>query len=106
MPLGKAQNAQNLLKNLRGSEHPSELRVLIDTQRNWPGENVTDNITSNQRERKILFFIENHPGCSSGEISSKLDLALPTVKKDLSKLVERKLIYKEGVGRGNAYFLV
>ncbi|MCE4217903.1 Fic family protein [Aquirufa antheringensis] len=107
-------------------------KVLIDTQRNRPSENVTewlrfflsclshiqenlllkldqrrtDNFASNQRERKILFFIENHPGCSSGEISSKLDLALPTVKKDLKELVEKKVIYKEGVGRGTAYFLI
>ena len=116
------------IENRKSAYH----KVLIDTQRNRPGENVTewlrfflsclshiqenllikltqrrkDNITSNPRQRKLLFYIENHPGCSSGEMASKLDLALPTVKKDLRELVERKVIYIEGIGRGTAYFLV
>ena len=107
-------------------------KVLMDTQRNRPGENITewlrfflsclshiqnnlmlkldqrkmDNAATNQRERKILFFIENHPGSRSGEISSKLDIPLPTAKKTLAELVEKKLLYKEGVGRGTAYFLI
>jgi Fic family protein len=107
-------------------------KVLMDTQRNRPGENITewlrfflsclshiqnnlmlkldqrkmDNAAANQRERKILFFIENHPGSRSGEISSKLDIPLPTAKKTLAELVEKKLLYKEGVGRGTAYFLI
>ena len=107
-------------------------KALIDTQRNRPGENITawvsfflsclSNIQTNLmikleqsktnaeslnlRERKIVFFIENHPGCRSGEIASKLDLALPTIKKNLSELVGREFIYKEGNGRGTVYFLV
>jgi len=107
-------------------------KVLMDTQRNRPGENITewlrfflsclshiqnnlmlkldqrkmDTTAANQRERKILFFIENHPGSRSGEISSKLDIPLPTAKKTLAELVEKKLLYKEGVGRGTAYFLI
>ena len=28
------------------------------------------------------------------------------VQKDLKELVEKKVIYKEGVGRGTAYFLI
>jgi Fic family protein len=107
-------------------------KALIDTQRNRPGENITawvsfflsclSNIQTNLmikleqsktnaeslnlRERKIVFFIENHPGCRSGEIASKLALALPTIKKNLSELVGREFIYKEGNGRGTVYFLV
>lgn len=107
-------------------------KALIDTQRNRPGENITawvsfflsclSNIQTNLmikleqsktnaqslnlRERKIIFFIENHPGCRSGEIASKLDLALPTIKKNLSELARREFIYKEGNGRGTVYFLV
>jgi Fic family protein len=107
-------------------------KVLMDTQRNRPGENITEwlrfflsclshiqenlmlkldqrrinNETTSQRERSILFLIENRPGSSSSEISSRLDIPLPTVKKTLAELVEKKLLWREGVGRATAYFLI
>ncbi len=106
-------------------------KVLMQTQRNRPGENVTDwlrffincliNIQEQlmikleenktekpilQRDKRILFFIQNHAGCSSGEISKKLDLALPTVKKSLGDLVSKGIITKEGQGKSTGYFAV
>jgi Fic family protein len=105
-------------------------RVLMQTQRNRPGENVTEwvrffisclvniqqqltkkleelktEVSVNTREKKILAFVQNHPGCSSGQISKKLDLPLPTVKKSLKDLVEAKLITREGIGKSTAYFM-
>jgi len=56
--------------------------------------------------KHILFFIQNQPGCASGEISKKLDIPLPTVKKSLAVLVEKTLIYKEGKGKATGYFVV
>lgn len=105
-------------------------KVLMDTQRNRPGENVTHwlnffvsclhHIQNNlllkleqskkqheyltQREQRILFFIQNHPGCGSGTISTKLDLPLPTVKKALSELVFKKVITKDGIGKATGYY--
>ena len=104
-------------------------QVLMQTQRNRPGENVTDWLTffiscliniQNQllakleeirpeiplspREKRIMFFIQNHPGCGSGEIAKKLDIALPTVKKSLAALVLKGLVYKEGQGKAIGYF--
>jgi Fic family protein len=118
-------------------EHEIEARkseyykVLMQTQRNRPGENVTEwlkffiscliNIQDqlltklreettdhpiSQREKRMLFFIQHHAGCSSGEISRKLDLVLPTVKKSLGELVAKGLIYKEGKGKATVYFVV
>lgn len=106
-------------------------KVLMQTQQNRPGENVTDwlsffvscliNIQDQlllkleesrseqpilQREKRILFFIQNHPGSSSGAIAKKLDIALPTVKKSLAELVLKGIITKEGQGRGTGYFVV
>lgn len=106
-------------------------QVLMQTQRNRPGENVTEwlkffiscmiNIQGqllakleenkkhellSQREKRIVFFIQNHPGCSSGEIAKKLDIALPTTKKTLSTLVEREIILKEGQGKSTGYFII
>ena len=106
-------------------------KVLMQTQRNRPGENITEwlvffvscliniqeqllakladgKITKSisQREQRILFFIQNHPGCSSGEVSKKLNLALPTVKKSLKTLVENGNITKEGRGKATGYFII
>jgi len=106
-------------------------KVLMQAQRNRPDENVTEwlqffgscliNIQSqllikleegkkvetfSQREKRIVFYIQNHSGCSSGEISKKLDIALPTVKKSLSELVGKGIIFKEGNGKATVYFVV
>jgi DNA-binding MarR family transcriptional regulator len=61
--------------------------------------------TLSQREKRIVFFIQNHTGCSSGEISKKLGILLPTVKKTLAELIVRGLIAKEGQGKATGYFV-
>ena len=107
-------------------------KVLMEAQRNRPGENVTEwvsyfltcliNIQSNLllkleqnnvvkevlsiREQKIHFYIQNHAGCGSAEISNKLDIALPTVKKTLRELVNKNVITKEGQGKATGYFII
>jgi Fic family protein len=102
-------------------------RVLMDCQHHRPGENVTswlhfflDCMASIQeklkkklevqkkdkiapREKMIYVFIENHPGCSSSEISKQLNIPLPTVKKTLTEMVNDKLITKYGAGSGTNY---
>ena len=104
----------------------------MDAQKNRPGENVTkwftfftscmNNIQSNlllkleesrnvrqtltPREQRIQFYIQNHAGCSSGDISTKLDIPLPTVKKTLVELLNKKVITKEGVGRATGYYSI
>jgi Fic family protein len=106
-------------------------KILMHAQRNRPGENVTEWLTFfiscliniqeqlmiklnenktekpiSLREKRILFFIQNHAGCGSGEISKKLDIALPTVKKSLAELVIKEMITKEGQGKSTGYFVV
>lgn len=106
-------------------------KVLMQAQRNRPGENVTEwlsffiscllNIQGqlmakleeskraqpiSPREKRMLFFIQNHAGCSSGEIARKLDLALPTVKKSLTAMLLKGLIGKEGQGKSTGYFVL
>jgi len=106
-------------------------KVLMQTQRNRPGENVTEWLTFfiscliniqkqllvkleesrteqpvSQREKRILFFIQNHAGCKSSEIANKLDMALPTVKKSLAELILKRTIIKEGRGKSTVYFVV
>ena len=60
--------------------------------------------TLTPREKRIIFFIHNHEGCSSGEISTKLDIPLPTVKKTITELLNKKKITKEGIGRATVYY--
>ena len=55
------------------------------------------------REKKIYDFIESHPGSQSGEISQKLDIPLPTVKRVLTDMVTQKFLDKHGVGPGTNY---
>ncbi|MFD2720215.1 Fic family protein [Hymenobacter monticola] len=57
------------------------------------------------REKSILLFIENNPGCRSGIIASRLGIPAPTVKKILAILVERGLIARHGSGPGLNYTL-
>ncbi|MDI6403073.1 Fic family protein [Balneolaceae bacterium ANBcel3] len=103
-------------------------RVLRSCQVNRPGEDVTtwiefffdalgniqDLLTDklhmqgalaslSPREKSIITFIENRPGCKSGEISNQLNIPNPTVKRILAELVKQNLIQKHGVGPGTNY---
>ncbi len=105
-------------------------KVLMDTQRQRPGEDVSDwilfflncisniqtqlkikveahnnNVTISPREKKIYEIVENRPGIKSGEISKKLDIPLPTVKKIISEMVNAKLLIKHGIGAGTNYIV-
>ena len=106
-------------------------QALMETQRNRPGENVTrwlqffldclcriqdqlllkleagkPQVDLAVREKRIISFLVHHPGSRSGEIAKKLDIALPTLKKDLKNLSGRGVLTKEGQGRATCYFVV
>lgn len=55
------------------------------------------------REKSILTFIGNNPGCKSGEIAKRLGIPSPTVKRILPELIEKDLIEKYGSGPGTNY---
>jgi Fic family protein len=103
-------------------------KVLMDCQQNRPGENVDswldfflaclssiqDKLMQkletqqsqnalNPREKKIVQFIEAYPGVKSGEIASKLNIPLPSVKRILSEMIANKIISKNGTGTGTNY---
>ncbi len=106
-------------------------RVLRSCQSNRPNENINEwvefffsalkNIqmqlmkklesggneaSLSPKEKSILTFIGNHPGCKSGEIASRLNIPNPTVKRILTDLVNRKLIIKHGSGSGTNYSIM
>jgi Fic family protein len=78
------------LKNIQ-----SQLKTKLEVQ--------TKNDALSQREKKIYFFIENHPGSKSGEIAEKLNIPLPTVKRILTDMVNNKMLAIYGAGAGTHY---
>ena len=55
------------------------------------------------KEKSIFTIIQNRPNIQSGEISVKLAIPLPTVKRILSDLTNKGIIEKQGSGRNVSY---
>lgn len=55
------------------------------------------------KERSIYLIIQNRPNIQSGEISEKLAISSPTVKRMLAALINKGLIEKQGSGRNVSY---
>jgi Fic family protein len=66
-------------------------------------ENKGVEIRLSPREKSILTFIENNAGCKSGDISKRLGIPSPTVKRILPELIKQNLIEKFGTGPGTNY---
>ncbi|MFM8453481.1 MAG: Fic family protein [Gammaproteobacteria bacterium] len=103
-------------------------QVLRSSQAQRPNEDVTDwilfflNCLSNiqsqlmlklqksgietklsSKEKSIYAIIQNRPNIQSGEISERLAVPAPTVKRILSELLNKGLIEKQGKGRNVSY---
>jgi len=103
-------------------------KELMDAQRNRPGEDVTAWVTFfldclqniqqqlmqklkdkeqraavGVREQRIYQLVELNPGISSGEISKRLEIPAPTVKRILADLVASRNLIVHGAGRGTSY---
>ncbi|MBI1836290.1 MAG: Fic family protein [Flavobacteriia bacterium] len=110
---------------------PEYYRVLMECQQKRPGEEVkawvlfftsclsniqaklVNKLEGQKRENKlspkektVLTFIENNPGCQSSQIALKLGIALPTVKRMLAELTVAKFVEQHGVGKGTNYTIV
>jgi DNA-binding MarR family transcriptional regulator len=55
------------------------------------------------KEKSIFTIIQNRPNIQSGEISRKLTIPSPTVKRILAVLINKGLIEKQGSGRNVSY---
>lgn len=55
------------------------------------------------REKLVVSFIQNHPGCKSGDISKGLSISRMMVIRQLTILIEKNLIEKHGTGSGTQY---
>jgi Fic family protein len=55
------------------------------------------------REKLVVGFIQNHPGCKSGEIIKGLGISRMIVIRLLSTLIAKNIIEKHGSGSGTQY---
>ena len=62
-------------------------------------------IQASPREKSILAFIGNYPGCKSGQITEKLAIPAPTVKRLLAELISQQRITRQGKGPATVYYL-
>jgi Fic family protein len=110
------------------SRKPGYYRVLRSSQVNRPGEDVTGWVTFfldalgniqqqlmeklqiqgieaslSPRDKAIITFVSNNPGCKSGQISEELGYPAPTVKRVLGELVDKNLLVRHGAGPGTNY---
>ena len=110
---------------------PEYYRVLMDCQQKRPGEEIhpwilffassLSNIQTkllnklegqkranklSPKEKTVLAFIENNPGCQSSQIAEKLGISLPTVKRMLAELTNSKFVIQHGVGKGTNYTIM
>lgn len=58
------------------------------------------------REKLLVQFIANHPGCKSGDIVKGLGLSRMIVIRQLSVLIDKNLIQKHGTGSGTQYTIL
>lgn len=72
-----------------------QLKIKVEAHNN--------NATISPREKKIYEIVENRPVIKSGEISEKLNIPLPTVKKIISEMVTANLLIKYGTGAATNY---
>ena len=77
------------------------LNVQIQLKAKLDSEGIEQQLSP--REKSILVYISDHPGSKSGEISQKLDIPSPTVKRILTELTLKRLIEKYGSGPGTNY---
>ncbi len=55
------------------------------------------------REKLIVSFIQNNPGCKTGEIAKALGISRIIIIRALSPLMKQNIIEKHGVGSGTQY---
>lgn len=57
------------------------------------------------REKLILNYIQNHPGCKSGAIAKGVNITRTIIIRELSILIEKNRIEKLGIGSATQYLI-
>ncbi|WP_268909565.1 HTH domain-containing protein [Lagierella massiliensis] len=68
-------------------------------------QNVTQVLNPDERRKQIIRIMENNPEITASDLSNKFDLTERTIKRDLKKLSDDKLIEYVGSAK-NGYWKV
>ena len=68
-------------------------------------QNVTQVLNPDERRKQIIRIMENNPEITASDLSNKFDLTGRTIKRDLKKLSDDKLIEYVGSAK-NGYWKV
>lgn len=81
------------------------LEALISVQKKLAKKLEATSMESSlsPKGKSVYTYISNHPGCKSGEISAKLGISKPTLKRILVDLLSKNLVEKYGQGAGINY---
>ena len=57
------------------------------------------------RQKLLVTFIQNNPGCKSGDIIKNIAISRMVVIRELAVLIEKNIIEKRGTGSGTQYII-
>lgn len=60
----------------------------------------------NSREKRVLQIIEENPGLRTNELSSMIEVSIPTLSRTLKNLINLGLIEYRGAKKTGGYFIV
>jgi len=81
------------------------LESLVSIQEKLAKKLEASNVESNlsPKAKSVYIYISNNAGCKSGEVSAKLNISKPTLKRIIVDLLAKNLIEKYGQGAGVNY---
>ncbi len=81
------------------------LKALVNVQEKLEKKLEASNVENSlsPKGKAVYIYISTHPGCKSGEISAKLNISKPTLKRIIVDLLSKNLVEKYGKGAGINY---
>jgi len=96
---------ERFILNLKGAikEDKDKILGLVNTSKNTSKQPFLD---LNRRQLKILRYLQTIPTVKREDYVQMMDVSTMTAFRDLTDLVEKKLLRVEGRGRGTKYLLL
>ncbi len=72
----------------------------------FDSENVTENVTENERFHRIIELIKTNPYITSSQMSKRLNVVRRTIARDLEKLKKKNVIIRIGGDKGGYWKII
>ena len=76
-------------------------RVKLDSTN---GDRLNDRL--NSREKRVIQIMEETPGLRTNELSSMIEVSIPTLSRTLKNLIDLGLIEYRGAKKTGGYFVL